>query len=62
MKRLLKKAEIEQWIIDKYTQPELELLRSQYESPLNEYKHLSFNEWIKALEENDLMKDMLDDN
>jgi hypothetical protein len=47
--------------MDKYNDQELELLKSQYESPLNEYKHLSFEEWIKALEENDLMKDMLAD-
>ena len=45
----------------KYTEEELEILKNCYESPTNEYSHLSFEEWLASAEEAGVIEDMLED-
>lgn len=46
----------------RYTPEEMETLRECYESPTNEFNHLEFNEWLRALEKADngqVLKDII---
>lgn len=50
--------------MEKYTPKEMEILRECYESPTNEFSHLGFTEWLRALEKADngqILKDILSD-
>lgn len=48
-------------IISKYTNQELANLKVCYESPTNEFKHLSFEEYIKDAEEANVINELLED-
>ena len=45
----------------KYTNHELINLRICYESPTNEFRHLSFEEYIKNAEDENLIEELLED-
>jgi hypothetical protein len=42
-----------------YSKEELETLRYCYESPTNEYKHLTFEQYIRDAEEAGVIDDLL---
>jgi hypothetical protein len=44
-----------------YSKEELEILKICYESPTNEYNHLTFEDYIKNAEEAGVMEDLLNE-